>query len=85
MPEAMFCAACHGPDGKGNQALGAPDLTNDIWLHSGSREGIAQIITSGVNNRMPAQGEILGQDRVHVLTAYVYSLSQGGERGTKTE
>jgi cytochrome c oxidase cbb3-type subunit 3 len=82
---AMFCAACHGPDGKGNQALGAPDLTNDIWLHSGSREGIAQLITDGVNNRMPAQGEILGEDRVHVLAAYVYSLSQGGARGTKTE
>ena len=82
---AMFCAACHGPEGKGNQALGAPDLTNDVWLHSGSREGIAQIVADGVSNRMPAQGEILGQDRVHVLTAYVYSLSQGGERGTSSE
>jgi cytochrome c oxidase cbb3-type subunit 3 len=81
----MFCAACHGPQGKGNQALGAPDLTNDIWLHSGSREGIAQTISGGLNNRMPAQGEILGEDRVRVLAAYVYSLSLGGERGTNTE
>jgi len=82
---AMFCAACHGPQGKGNQALGAPDLTNDIWLHSGSREGIAQTITNGMNNRMPAQGEILGEDRAHVLAAYVYSLGAGGESGSDSE
>jgi cytochrome c oxidase cbb3-type subunit 3 len=82
---AMFCAACHGPQGKGNQALGAPDLTNDIWLHSGSREGITQTITNGVTNRMPPQGEILGKDRVHVLAAYVYSLSSGGSDGATAD
>jgi cytochrome c oxidase cbb3-type subunit 3 len=82
---AMFCAACHGAQAKGNQALGAPDLTNNIWLHSGSREGIAQTITNGVTNRMPAQGEILGKDRVHVLAAYVYSLSRGDNGGAASD
>ncbi len=71
----MFCVACHGPDGRGNTALGAPNLTNDIWLHGGSRTRIAQIIREGVMNEMPAQGHLLGDDRVHVLAAYVYALN----------
>lgn len=82
---AMFCAACHGPKGTGNQAIGAPDLTNDIWLHSGSREGIVHAISNGLNNRMPAQGEILGEDRAHVLAAYVYSLSAGSDHGARDQ
>lgn len=76
---AMFCASCHGPDGTGNQIVGAPDLTNDSWLHSGSRDAIVHAITNGLNNRMPAQGEILGEDRAHVLAAYVYSLGKGNQ------
>lgn len=57
--------------------MGAPNLTNDIWLHSGSREAIVQAIANGLNNRMPPQGGLLGEDRAHVLAAYVYSLPQG--------
>jgi cytochrome c oxidase cbb3-type subunit 3 len=82
---AMFCVSCHGPDGKGMAALGAPNLTNDIWLYGGGRQSIARIITNGLNNMMPAQGEILGEDRAHVVAAYVYSLSEGGAGGDKAQ
>ena len=71
-----FCIACHGPEGKGNPALGAPDLTDDTWLYGGSITRIAESIAGGRNGRMPAQGERLGEDKIHLLTAYVYSLSQ---------
>ncbi|MGL5030587.1 MAG: cytochrome-c oxidase, cbb3-type subunit III [Aeromonas sp.] len=70
-----FCAACHGADAKGNIALGAPDLTNNIWLYGGSREGVVQTITYGRHGVMPAWKEMLGEDKVHLLSAYVYSLS----------
>ena len=72
----MFCVACHGADGTGNTALGAPNLTNDIWLYGGSLTRIAESIAIGRNGRMPAQGEFLGEAKVHLLTAYIYSLSQ---------
>jgi cytochrome c oxidase cbb3-type subunit 3 len=49
------CAACHGPDGKGNQALGAPNLTDKIWLHGWGEEAIVAMITNGKTNVMPAQ------------------------------
>ena len=81
----MFCVACHGADGKGMAALGAPNLTNDIWLHGGTRESIANIVENGLNNMMPAQGEILGEDRAHVVAAYVYSLSGGSGGGDKEQ
>ena len=71
-----FCIACHGPEGKGNQALGAPDLTDDTWLYGGSITRIAESIAGGRNGQMPAQNERLGEDKIHLLTAYVYSLSQ---------
>ena len=71
-----FCIACHGPEGKGNQALGAPDLTDDIWLYGGSITRIAESIAGGRSGQMPAQNERLGEDKIHLLTAYVYSLSQ---------
>lgn len=70
------CAACHQADGTGNPALGAPNLTNRIWLYGGSRKSIIESITIGRNGVMPAHREFLGEDRVHVLTAYIYSLSQ---------
>lgn len=69
------CAACHGADGKGMYALGAPNLTDDIWLYDGSREGITQTLRNGRANQMPAQKDLLREDKIHVLTAYVYSLS----------
>lgn len=70
----QFCAACHGPMGQGMQALGAPNLTNDIWLHGGSAETIHDIIMNGRQNQMPAQKDLLSEDRIRVLGAYVLSL-----------
>ncbi|BBD76898.1 cytochrome-c oxidase, cbb3-type subunit III [Hydrogenophilus thermoluteolus] len=72
---AENCAACHGPDGKGNPVIGAPNLTDNIWLYSSSETQIMSNVMNGLNNRMPAFGEFLGQDKVHLLTAYVWSLS----------
>lgn len=69
------CIACHGESGKGNIAMGAPNLTDDTWLYSGEREGIAQSIRSGRANVMPAQEDKLQEEKIHVLAAYVYSLS----------
>jgi cytochrome c oxidase cbb3-type subunit 3 len=71
------CAACHGADGKGTPALGAPNLTDDIWLYGGSEESIRQTIMGGRNGNMPAHAEWLGADKIRVLAAYVYSLSRG--------
>ena len=71
-----YCIACHGTDGKGNQLVGAPNLTDDIWLHGGSEQDIRESITNGRTNRMPPQLERLGATRVRLLAAYVLSLSQ---------
>jgi cytochrome c oxidase cbb3-type subunit 3 len=71
-----FCIACHGPQGKGQQALGAPDLTNDIWLYGGSQRALMETIRNGRNGKMPAHGEFLGANKIHLLTAYIYSLSR---------
>lgn len=68
------CIACHGPDGKGNPMMGAPNLTDDIWLYGGSTEKIAETIEKGRNGQMPAHGELLGNAKVHLLAAYVLSL-----------
>ena len=70
------CAACHGSDGKGNQALGAPNLTDKIWLHGWGEQAIVQIITQGKSNPMPAQAALLTPEQIHVLAAYVRSLSR---------
>jgi cytochrome c oxidase cbb3-type subunit 3 len=72
---ATYCVACHGPEGRGNQALGAPDLTNDIWLYGGDLASIKQSIRAGRSGEMPAHEDLLGAKRIHVLAAYVYSLS----------
>lgn len=79
-PKFALCAACHGTEGKGNPALGAPNLTDKIWLHGSSEEKIAETIKLGRQNRMPAQGEFLGEAKVRVLAAYVYSLSRKQQR-----
>ena len=71
----MFCVGCHMPDGTGNQALGGPNLTNNIWLYGGSPRAIKETLAKGRNGRMPAHGEFLGSAKVHILAAYVYSLS----------
>ncbi|MDH3631242.1 MAG: cytochrome-c oxidase, cbb3-type subunit III [Gammaproteobacteria bacterium] len=72
----VFCIACHGPTGAGNTALGAPNLSDDTWLYGGSISRIAESIAKGRNGQMPAQGERLGDAKVHLLAAYVYGLSQ---------
>lgn len=72
----LFCVACHGADGTGNIAVGAPNLTDDTWLYGGSLTRIAESIAKGRNGVMPAQGEFLGKAKVHLLAAYTYSLSQ---------
>jgi cytochrome c oxidase, cbb3-type, subunit III len=69
------CAACHGADAKGMHVLGAPNLTSDTWLYSGTREGIQHSVRNGLKNQMPAQKEMLREDKIHILAAYVYSLS----------
>ncbi|MPM53362.1 Cbb3-type cytochrome c oxidase subunit CcoP [bioreactor metagenome] len=69
------CAACHGMDGKGNQALGAPNLTDDIWLHGYGEDAIVAMVTKGKINEMPAQKDKLTEDQIKVLTAYVWGLS----------
>lgn len=74
-----ICAACHGPDGKGNPAIGAPNLTDKVWLYGGSEEIIAQTISKGRAGVMPPWKDFLGEAKVHVLAAYVYGLSQPGQ------
>jgi cytochrome c oxidase cbb3-type subunit 3 len=70
-----FCSACHGVDGKGNQALGAPNLTDDNWLYGSSPAAVRHSIVQGRNGVMPAHRKLLGEDRSRILAAYVYSLS----------
>lgn len=69
------CAACHGMDGKGNQALGAPNLTDDIWLHGYGETAIVYAINKGFVNQMPAQDKVLTPAQIHVLASYVWGLS----------
>jgi cytochrome c oxidase cbb3-type subunit 3 len=71
------CAACHGADGKGNKALGAPNLTDDVWLYGSSEAVIVQSILNGRNNRMPAQGQTLTSDQISLVAAWVWGLSKG--------
>ncbi len=70
------CAACHGVGGTGNQALGAPNLTDKVWLHGWGEEAIVTMVAHGKTNVMPAQGGRLTPDQIHVLATYVWSLSQ---------
>ncbi|SMB27609.1 Cbb3-type cytochrome c oxidase subunit CcoP [Sterolibacterium denitrificans] len=71
------CTACHGADGKGNQMLGAPNLTDKVWLYGSREEVIVETITKGRSNQMPEHRERLGEAKVHLLTAYVYGLGGG--------
>ncbi len=70
------CAACHGADGKGNQALGAPNLTDDVWLHGWGENAIVAMINNGKVNQMPVQADKLTESQIHVLASYVWGLSQ---------
>ena len=69
------CVACHGAEAKGTPAMGAPDLSDDAWLYGSSETTIMETVTKGRMNRMPGFGEFLGEAKVHLLTAYVYGLS----------
>jgi cytochrome c oxidase cbb3-type subunit 3 len=76
---AVNCAACHGAGGKGNRTLGAPNLTDKIWLYGGDRASIAETITNARYGIMPAWGQRLDPVTVKMLAAYVHSLG-GGEK-----
>ena len=69
------CAACHGADGKGMQALGSANLTDDIWLHGSGESAITAMINKGKTNVMPPQAEKLTEAQIHVLASYVWGLS----------
>ncbi|MBK6853094.1 MAG: cytochrome-c oxidase, cbb3-type subunit III [Burkholderiales bacterium] len=76
------CAACHGPEGKGNPQLGAPNLTDKIWLHGWGEDAVTSMVNVGKTNVMPAFGTRLSPEQVRVLGAYVWSLSN--RSATKT-
>jgi cytochrome c oxidase cbb3-type subunit 3 len=78
-PKFAACAACHGMDAHGNQMIGAPNLADKTWLYGGSEETIMETIRKGRNNTMPPWGEFLGEQKVHVLAAYVWSLSNDNQ------
>jgi len=69
------CVACHGVDGKGNKLIGAPNLTDNVWLYSSSERRIVETIMNGLNNRMPPQEGILSPEQIKMLTAWVWGLS----------
>ncbi|WP_409322875.1 cytochrome-c oxidase, cbb3-type subunit III [Pseudomonas putida] len=82
---AANCVACHGPEGKGTPAMGAPNLTHpQAFIYGSSFAQLQQTIRYGRQGQMPAQAEIQGNDKVHLLAAYVYSLSQDGSAETVT-
>lgn len=76
----QMCAACHGPAGTGNQMLGAPDLTDDVWIYGDSLQDIQRAVQNGLNNAMPAHGTLLGEQRVRLVTAYVLGLNEMEDR-----
>jgi cytochrome c oxidase cbb3-type subunit 3 len=69
------CVACHGPEAKGNPQLGAPNLTDKVWEYGASEATLIETITFGRDAQMPAHGDTLGEARVHLLTAYIWGLS----------
>ncbi len=72
------CRACHGVDGKGNPLVGAPNLTDEIWLYGGDEATITATVTNGRNGQMPVFGERLGEQRVRLLAAYVMKMAGSG-------
>jgi len=74
------CAACHGADGKGNPQIGAPNLSDEIWLHGGSESWIVETINKGRTSVMPAHKDFLDAGKIHLLTAYVYGRSQDARK-----
>ena len=70
------CAACHGADGKGTQALGAPNLTDKVWLHGWGEEAVIAMVNNGKSNMMPQHASRLTPEQIKVLAGYVWSLSR---------
>lgn len=79
-PRFAVCSACHGPEGKGNVVMGAPDLTDGYWLYGGDAAAVRASITGGRNGQMPAHGDLLGPARTRLVAAWVYARSQGGAK-----
>jgi len=73
------CAACHGPDGKGMQAIGSANRTDGVWLYGSRQETIMESIANGRMNKMPSFEAFLGNDKIHLLAAYVWGLSNNAE------
>jgi cytochrome c oxidase cbb3-type subunit 3 len=73
------CAVCHGPDGKGNRAVGAPNLTDSIWLYGGDRASLTETVTNAHYGQMPNWGAQLDPVTIKMLAVYVHSLG-GGEK-----
>jgi cytochrome c oxidase cbb3-type subunit 3 len=69
------CVGCHGAEGKGNQIVGAPNLTDSVWLYGGSQATIVETLKNGRHGMMPAQENVLSPEKIHLLTAYVWGLS----------
>jgi len=74
---AAICSACHQASGVGNVAIGAPNLTDDVWLHGGRPEDIRRALEVGLANQMPAHQAILTPEQIHLVATYVLSLSAG--------
>ncbi len=77
-PMFATCAACHGADGKGNPALGAPNLADQVWLYGGSVADIEKTISDGRQGHMPPWSSRLSDDQIRMIAAYVYHLSHAG-------
>lgn len=73
---STYCGSCHMPQGTGMAALGAPNLTDGVWLYGGSPSLVRHSIRNGRNGNMPAQNEMLKAEKIHLLTGYVYNLSK---------
>lgn len=70
-----YCVACHGAEGKGNTLVGAPNLTDNVWLYGSSEASIVETILQGRDNQMPAQENILTPEQIRLLTAWVWGQS----------
>lgn len=79
------CAACHGADGKGIQAIGSANLTDDVWLHGWGENSIVAMVNNGKVNQMPAQASKLTESQIHVLASYVWSLSKKANSSTSVK
>ena len=75
---ATNCAACHGPAGRGDRTLGAPNLADAIWLYGGKKEDVVRQVTTPRHGVMPAWHGRLDPATIKMLAAYVHSLG-GGE------